>query len=255
MSSTTRSTCTSRSRTSAVPAQGRCSLSASSTSSPQGEMTGGEIDRRHRHDRLGGEVGPIGGIQQKLVGARGERRRLLPGARRQLQRGRGARARPACGWSRSRPSTEARDAVETIGSGARRDAAHLRRRRRSACGTAAQTQRHRSGSERGAQRGDQPGHGVRRPPTASSESCARLRTAHDDSPPRSTPTASRTSCRSGWPAAPRRFIVSADSARPRAARRTARPRPPPRPRRRARPAGRAPPRGRPARAAPPARPT
>ena len=68
--STSRSTSRSTPATSAGRRPGRCSRSASTTRSPRGRMTGGQKIAGTGTIDSAGEVGPIGGIRQKLVGAR-----------------------------------------------------------------------------------------------------------------------------------------------------------------------------------------
>ncbi len=61
-----------------------------------------------------GEVGPIGGIHQKLYAAPATGVRLLPGARRQLRRGRGPRPPTGCAWVKISTFDEAVKSVQDI---------------------------------------------------------------------------------------------------------------------------------------------
>ena len=58
----------------------------STTRSRPGSLTGGAVVAGTGRSPPDGTVGPIGGIQQKIVGARERRRRAVPRARRQLRR-------------------------------------------------------------------------------------------------------------------------------------------------------------------------
>ena len=72
-----------------------------------GELTGGKDIAGTGTMEDDGTVGPIGGIRQKVVGARRGRRRVLPRPGRELRRARRAPCPTACGSSGSRRSTRA----------------------------------------------------------------------------------------------------------------------------------------------------
>ena len=77
----------------------------------QGSLTDGQTIAGTGTIDAAGNVGPIGGIQQKIVGRPRRRRRALPGAAGQLRRGRRRAPTATCGWSR-RPRTHS--ALESI---------------------------------------------------------------------------------------------------------------------------------------------
>ena len=90
-----------------------------------GSLTGGkQIAGTGTIDPSDGTVGPIGGIAQKLVGARDGWGAVVPRPGRQLRRGRRARPRRAAAWSRSRTLHEARLASSRSRPAQGRRAAH-----------------------------------------------------------------------------------------------------------------------------------
>ena len=73
------------------------------------DLTGGKIIAGTGTIDAMGNVGPIGGIPQKLVGGQGRGRDVLPDPGRQLRRGGGQRRSPGCRWSRCRHARRGAD--------------------------------------------------------------------------------------------------------------------------------------------------
>ena len=182
-------------------ARGRCSRSAIYDT-----LTPGRPDRRQRRSPApapstgDGTVGPIGGIPQKLVGARDGGAHVVPGPGRQLRRGRRPRARTGCGSCKI--STFARGPARRRGDRRRQGSALPTCTARAAARQRARRRPLRCGrrlSPRGSRAGRGPGPGAMSWPDGDLVVAVVLALAQqaDRSPSRSTATSSRTSCRSG----------------------------------------------------------
>ena len=153
----------------------------------RGNLTGGASIAGTGTIADDGAVGPIGGIRQKVVGAREAGAAWFLTRPTTVPTSRGT-CPQVCTWSRSRPSATRSKAVESIAAGSTDTL--------SSCGFGAPDD---SLDERREQPGHEAGAMSRPLATRSSRSWSRRRSRHDERPSRVTATTRRTSSDPGGP--------------------------------------------------------